>query len=73
MEYFEMGSMDAVTQINKLKKVSTFKEKVRLVAISNASATVVLENNTIWYKGSSSGYHFPNDQSKSSFTQLKIW
>lgn len=34
---------------------------------------VVLKDNTLWYKGSSSSYCFPDDSTKSSFTQLKIW
>lgn len=34
---------------------------------------VLLKDNTLWYKGSSSSYCFPEDSSKSSFTQLKIW
>lgn len=34
---------------------------------------VVLENNEIFYRGDSIEYHFPNDESKGSFTQLKLW
>lgn len=34
---------------------------------------VVLEDNTLWYKGSSSSYCMPEDSGKGTFTQHKIW
>ena len=34
---------------------------------------VVKEDSTIWYKGQSEDYHFPNDESKGSLTQFKLW
>lgn len=57
----------------KFTKVSSLKAKVRLVAVAPQSAVVVLEDNTIWYKGTSVDYHFPNNESKGSFAQLKLW
>jgi alpha-tubulin suppressor-like RCC1 family protein len=53
--------------------VSSLKAKVRLAAVAPQSAVVVLEDNTIWYKGTSVDYHFPNNESKGSFAQLKLW
>jgi hypothetical protein len=51
----------------------TLKDKVRFVSLAPNSLMLVLEDNTIWYKGSSEGHHFPNDESKGSLTQFKLW
>lgn len=72
-DYFETGELDGCNIPNRLTKVASLKSKVRLVAVAPASATVVLEDNAIWYKGASVDYHFPNNESKGSFTQLKLW
>ena len=61
MEFFETGYLESVGTKARLTKATSFKEKVRLVALSLHTVTVVLENNAIWFKGYSINYHFPND------------
>lgn len=50
------------------------KGKVRLVSIASESCWLVLEDNTVWYKGTcTDNNHFPNNEAKSTFTQFTIW
>lgn len=72
-ELFESGTLEGVSGSKEKWDKATLKAPVRLIASSLYSSTVVLEDNTIWYKGCSSDYHFPNDSSKGEFTQLKLW
>jgi hypothetical protein len=71
-ELFESGYLDSAGRKTAFTKAS-LKAPVRLIASSHYSATVVLEDNTIWYKGSSDYYHFPGNESKATFTQMKLW
>lgn len=68
-----MGDMSSCSTLSALTKNTAIKEKVRLVAVGTESCTIVLENNEVHYKGSSSNYHFKNDESKSSFCKMVIW
>jgi len=72
-ELFETGQLESCSSLTKFTKATGLKAKVRLVALATSSAFVVLEDNTMWYKGSSVDYHFPNNESKGSFAQLKLW
>ena len=51
----------------------SLKEKVKLISLAPQSVVLVLEDNTIWYKGGSEEYHFPNDEGKGTNTQWKLW
>lgn len=45
-----------------------------MVGVSPNSCWVVLNNGKIFYKGVSSNYHFPNNESSaSSFKEFKLW
>jgi len=72
-ELFETGQLESCSNLSKFTKATSLKAKVRLVAVASCSVFVVLEDNTMWYKGSSVDYHFPNNESKGSFAQLKLW
>jgi alpha-tubulin suppressor-like RCC1 family protein len=52
---------------------AAFKDKVRLVALSDMTVHVVLEDNSVWYRGFSLENHLPKNEDKDAFTELKIW
>ena len=58
---------------SQFKLAQGLKGEVDQVTLSYHSIWVVMKDNTLWYKGSSSSYAMPEDSGKGSFTQLKIW
>lgn len=70
----ESGSLGSSACSNsQFKLIADLKQEVEQVSVSYHNMWVVLKDNTIWYKGSSSSHCMPEDQGKPSFTQLKIW
>lgn len=70
----ESGSLGSGACSNsQFKLVTGLKGEIDLISVSYHNMWVLLKDNTLWYKGSSSSYCFPEDSHKSSFTQLKIW
>lgn len=78
-ELFETGGVESDhtqssnTSLGKFHKNKTLKGKVRQVAVAQKSLVVLLEDNTVWYRGTSQEFHFPNNESKSAYTKLTIW
>lgn len=60
-------------KLTTLTKDTALKEKVRLVALSQETSHVVLEDNKVFYKGYSAEHHLPKNEDKTTFTELKIW
>lgn len=71
---FEAGDFQGNGSISQYSKVKKFEDKVKLFRSAGQSCWVVLQNNKIFFKGISSNYHFPNNESSSSaFKEFKIW
>lgn len=61
--------MDSGACSNSEFKLATgLKGEVDQVSLSWHSMWVLLKDNTVWYKGTSSRYSMPEDSSKGSFT-----
>ena len=59
-EYFEVGKLcDNIQPQNSLCKEKDLKLKVQLVSLVSEIVFVVLEDNTVWYKGTSKDDHLP--------------
>lgn len=72
-ELIDCGSFGNYSGPSVFKPVSELKKKVKHVTLSNYTMWVILEDDTIWFKGSSSRNSLPGDNSVSSFTQYKLW
>jgi len=68
-----MGEIPGCSKIENLTLWAANKEKVKKISVGSESVTVLLENNTIFQKGSSNSFHFKNNESKSVFTKTEIW
>jgi hypothetical protein len=67
-DFFETGTMEGCSNIAMFTQFK-LKGKVRLVSIASESCWLVLEDNTVWYKGTcTDNNHFPNNEAKSTFT-----
>lgn len=73
-QLFEAGDFHGNNSLGAYTKVSKLDDKVRLCKVAPTSCWVVLNNNKIFYKGISTDYHFPNNESSSSaFKEFKLW
>jgi alpha-tubulin suppressor-like RCC1 family protein len=72
---FEAGNFDSATGTPAYTKIAKFSgDKVKLVKVAPTSCWVVLENDKIFFKGTSNSFHFPNNESSSSsFKEFELW
>ena len=72
-DLIECGTIGCYSGPSIFKPVSELKKKVKHIALSYYTMFVILEDDTIWFKGTSLKYTLPGDNSPSNFTQYKIW
>lgn len=72
-DLYEAGELGG-NAISSYTKVGKLEDKVRLYGVATTSCWIVLQNNKIYYKGASSDYHFPNNESSTgAFKEFKLW
>lgn len=72
-ELIESGSIGSYSGPSVFKINSEFKKKIELISLSSRTMWVVLEDNTVWFKGTSNRHSLPDDNSVSTFTPYNLW